>query len=295
MTVVRAAFVVVAVGLGVYAIARDRDGFVDAVARVGVGRSLAALVLVLLGLWVSAEVWRGAVVAVAGDLGAREARAVFFVSQLGKYVPGGVWTIAAQVDLARRHGLRRSSMGAGALLFLAFHLATGVVLAAVLLPVGAPQLVTEHPWVLALAVLGMLGLVPAVLNRAIELGLRLLRREHPPVRLTAGQVVRPVAWMVVAWACYGVSTALVAAPLAGGDEVLRLVAAATGGFALAWVAGLLVVPAPAGVGAREVVFVLALAPLLGVTAATSVSILLRVVHTVADLLLAATVGRGARR
>jgi len=48
--------------------------------------------------------------------------------------------------------------------------------------------------------------------------------------------------------------------------------------------------APAGVGAREAVLVLALTPLLGLAAATTVSLLLRVAHTVADMLLALRYG-----
>lgn len=292
MTLVRAAFVVVAVGLGIYAVARDLDGFLDAVGRVGAVRTLLALALVLVGLSASAEVWRQVVTALAGDLSPRAARSVFFVSQLGKYVPGGVWTIAAQIDLATRHGLRRSSMGAGALLFLAVHLATGLLVAGLTLPVGAPELVRDHRWALALVVVaGVVGLLPVVLNRASDLGLRLLRRTHPPVRLPTPRVVLAAAWMAVVWACFGLATTIVAIPLLADGGAGTLAAAATGGFAIAWVVGVLVIPAPAGVGAREVAFVLVLSPLLGVTAATSVAILLRVIHTIADLSLAALTTR----
>jgi len=49
--------------------------------------------------------------------------------------------------------------------------------------------------------------------------------------------------------------------------------------------GLVVFIAPAGMGAREAVLILALTPLVGVAAATTISLILRVGHTLADVLL----------
>lgn len=297
LTAVRAGFVLAAVGLGVAAIARDLDGFRAALATIGASRAAAALALVVVGLLVSAEVWRTSVVPVTGALTRPASRAIFFVSQLGKYIPGGLWTIAAQVDLARRYGLRRSAMGVGALLYLGFHVATGVVVAAVLVPLGTPGLLREQAWVPVVGVLSVIGLLPPVLDRVVRLGLKVLRQPPLPAPLTARDIARPVGWLVVVWAAFGLATYVVAAPLvaaepaaagsAVGGPAATLLVLSVGGFALAWVVGVLVLPAPAGVGAREVALVLALAPVLSVTQATSVAVVLRVAHAVADLGLAA--------
>jgi uncharacterized membrane protein YbhN (UPF0104 family) len=67
-----------------------------------------------------------------------------------------------------------------------------------------------------------------------------------------------------------------------------------GAFALAWVAGLLVLIAPAGLGAREVVLVLVFAPMVGAAAATSVALLLRVCHVLVDVVLALGFAAGRR-
>jgi glycosyltransferase 2 family protein len=283
----RVGFVVLAAALCVYAIARDVDGFRAALGDVGPTRAVLSLVFVVLGLLASAEVWRAAIASVAGTLPHGTARRIFFVTQLGKYIPGGVWTIAAQVGAARRHGLQRANMGIGALLFLAYHLASGVVVAAVLLPLGFPGLLREHPWVLAITAAAVVGVVPPVLSRGIDLGLRVLRRPPLERRLRTADVAPPLAWMLVVWACFGVSSYLVTLPLLQTGGRGELLLAASGAFALAWVVGILVIPAPAGVGAREVVFVLVLAPLLGTTGATSAAVLLRVLHSLADLGLAA--------
>lgn len=295
MALVRAAFVVVAAGLGVYAVARDLDGFLAAVTTIGPGRSAVAVALVVLGLVLSAEVWRTSVIPVAGHLDRSAAQAVFFVSQLGKYIPGGVWTIAAQVDMARRHGLRRAAMGVGALLFIGFHVATGIVVAALLLPLGTPDLLREQPWVLAVTALPLLGLLPPVLNTGIGVGLRLVRQPALPRPLRGRELLRPLGWLLPVWTVFGLATYVVAQPLLDRGDRLTLLLLSVGGFALAWVVGVLVIPAPAGVGARELALVFALSPMLTVTQATSVAVILRVAHTTSDLALAAlsrVLGRG---
>jgi glycosyltransferase 2 family protein len=290
MPLVRAAFVFGAILLAVFAITRDADGFRQALAGVGSTRAVTAFLLVVGGLIVSSEVWRLAVVAVAGRLDPPEARQVFFVSQLGKYVPGAVWTIAAQVEMARRHGLSRPAMGVGALLFLGYHLVSGMVVAAVILPIGSPELIVRYPWVLALTMIAVVSVLPPVLGWIIDRSLALLRQ--PPLHRTlrGADVIPPLAWMLVVWACFGLATYVVSEPLRlGATSMPTLLLASIGGFAIAWVVGVLVLPAPAGVGPREVAFVVVLAPLLGLTAATSVAVLLRVVHTAADLGLAGAV------
>ena len=66
--------------------------------------------------------------------------------------------------------------------------------------------------------------------------------------------------MVLAWACYGGSLLVLALPLGGGPDEVRLT---VGTYAIAWVAGFAAVAAPVGIGAREVVLTLLLGPALG--------------------------------
>ncbi|MBS3940669.1 MAG: flippase-like domain-containing protein [Actinobacteria bacterium] len=282
----RVALVAVAFALGAFAVARDLDGFVAAVRSIGFGRAFAGFALVVVGLLVSGEVWRACVAATAGRLSSPAGRRVFFVTQLGKYLPGAVWPVLAQIEAARRHGLIASRMAIGSLLFLALHLLTGLLVAAGLLPWASTDLLARYPWVFALVPVMALGLAPPVLGRAVTFGLRLLRRPPLPTPLTLGDIALPSGLLLVTWSFYGAGAAVVAAPLQTDGGSWPLFAAVTGGFALAWAVGVLFLPAPAGVGAREVVLVLALAPMVGTTSATSIAIVLRVIHTAGDLALA---------
>jgi uncharacterized membrane protein YbhN (UPF0104 family) len=152
----------------------------------------------------------------------------------------------------------------------------------------------------ALAVPGDLGALPyaAVVVGAAALAPPLLRRladrsagNGVRSRIGAAQLAWSVALMAVVWACYGASLLLLVPGSAGGPPGAVGAAAA---FALAHAVGVLVVLAPAGVGAREGVLVALLAPALGVPGAAAVALLSRVVHALADFLVAGAAAAWAR-
>jgi hypothetical protein len=88
--------------------------------------------------------------------------------------------------------------------------------------------------------------------------------------------------MAVAWSAYACALVL----LAPGRQWSAVVGLG-GAFAAAYAVGVVVILAPAGLGAREGVFVLLAEPVVGIPAAAALALLARLVHTVADLLLAA--------
>lgn len=272
--------------LAVVGVSRDAQGFWGALATIGAGSALMALVCILLGLVASAESWHAAVDGAEVSMQSKRAYRVFFATQLGKYIPGGVWTVAGQLDAAHRGGHSRSRMAVGAVQFLAIHLLVGLVVAGLLLPVGTSSDVGSYLWLTVLVPLLLVLLHPRVMSRIVDLALRALKRPSPPLNVRWVDVARPLAWSVVSWALIGGGAAAVAAPLASSGPRIDVAAAAAGAFALGWAAGLLVVPAPAGIGPRDVVIFLALAPSLGESGALSLAVVLRVLHTVGDFGLA---------
>ena len=292
-TLLRVLLLVAAISLGVYAVVRDAAGFAAALGQIGLPRVALAFVLVLVGLRMTAEVWRRLLDVLVGGLGGRVQRRIFFVSQLGKYLPGGVWTLAAQVDRAGAYGVSKSQMGIAGLAFIGFHLVTGVFVAAISLVVvgtdlaeGAPAVA---PWAVVLLALVLVAtLVPSLVQRVLDTGLRVLRRPAVSYELSGSDVAVICSWLLGTWLAYGAAVWLVLVPLLDDASALpeRFVLA-TGAWAAAWVIGVVVIPAPAGVGPRELVLFWALAPVTGATEAVSIAIVLRVLHTFGDLVLAA--------
>lgn len=87
------------------------------------------------------------------------------------------------------------------------------------------------------------------------------RRDPVELELTGAALRGSLGWPVVSWIFLGLQCwALVVA--LGGPALMSL-AASIGGFALAYAAGTLFVPAPAGAGVREAVLGLALVNVIG--------------------------------
>lgn len=288
--VVGIAFVLVIVVVAAWALWDELPSVWRAMLRVGWWRVLLAVVSATAGLLATAEVWRHCLAALGARVRPAAARRIFFPAQAGKYLPGSVWPFIAQVRYARLYDVRPSLALLAGTVFLVVHLVTSVLVSALLL-VSQPTLFDRFGW------FGLAGLASLVLlhPRLQAFLVRKLSRRSDvrPPNLGWRDVGRPLAWMVPAWACYGLSGWLLAGPLGGYTPVVFVMS--TGAFALGWLVGLLVVFAPAGVGAREAALVLAFTPALGIAGATTVALLLRVVHTAADVGLGLRYGLHARK
>jgi hypothetical protein len=282
-TALRVAFLVIAVVVIVLTVRRQGAGLGDAVARTGVAAALESLLAVLAGLFASAMVWRALLTDLGTRLPLRTALHVFFLGQLGKYLPGSVFAVAAQMELGRSQGVPRSRVGAASLMFMGVLVAAGLLVASVALPLTSPDALHHYFWVLAVLPVGLVCLAPPVLTRVVAAGLRVLRRDPLDRPLSWRGVGTAVAWALAMWAAYGIHVLLLLLPQhTTGSASLPLLS--LGAYALAWTVGFLFLLAPAGALLRETVLVLSLAPVLHGAPATGVAVVSRGVMTLGDLL-----------
>jgi uncharacterized membrane protein YbhN (UPF0104 family) len=294
-TAVRVAFVLVAVALGAYAVADQwsqvRAGFAD----FGVGAIIGSFALVLLSLAASLQVWRSLLTAAGSRVPLGPASRIFFVGQIGKYLPGAVWPVLAQMELGQAQRVPRRRSATVAVVTMLVSLTAGLLTAAAATVAGLTGSATGgYGWAFLAVPVLLVGLHPRVLNPVIDRLLRLARRPPQEEPLTVRAIGAATLWSVTYWVLSGVSVWVLTARLGAGDG--RAFLLATGGYAFAWCAGFLVVLAPAGAGVREVVLVASLSPVLSVGKATAVALASRLLSTVGDLLtagLAAWLGRGA--
>ena len=260
--------------------------------RLDPGLFAVATVLLALSYGLVALLWGLALRRYAGTRTSAGAR-IWFLSNLARYVPGNIWSYVGAVELARREGVaRRVTL---AVMALTQVLSVGVAVAA-----GLPVLLAERarlgrPALLGAVVVAALGGLAVLFRGRL---LELARRRMPgfdPGELTpsAGTVAWLVAGYAVYWAVTGLAfAALVAAlhPLAAGD--IPLVVAA---YAAAYAAGFLALLTPAGLGVREGVLVVALAPVLPAGPALVVALVSRVWMMLVELAGAAVAHLVARR
>lgn len=270
-----------------------RAGAVD----LSAGALTAAAALALGSLACSLLTWRATLAGLGTELPVRIAARIFFVGQLGKYVPGSLWPVVAQMELGSRYGLDRTVVGAASLLQLAIGVPGALLLGGLAVPALLSAGAGAYGLLLLGAPLAAVLLAPPVLGPLVDRGLRLLKRSPLPQRLSGWAVLRIAALSAMANVLLGAQAYVLARDLgATADHLLPVV---VGAFVLATVAGLLALPVPAGAGVREAVLVAALSPVLPLGLALLLALVSRAVLTLADLAVAgaaaASLAKGSSR
>lgn len=215
---------------------------------------------------------------------ARAAR-VWCVSNLARYMPGKIWQIAGMAGLAKRAGVSPWAAAGSAVIVQLVSVATGALITGL----AAPQW-KEHP--LAVAACGVVAASAAAVL-AWERGTNLLARwmgamlgrqiELAPVG--KGALALSAGVTALAWAAQGLALYLCAVGLIGPTTlgVWSAIGIFTGGA----LAGLMAVFSPGGLGVREMVLGLWLAPFMGPRRAIIVLVGSRLLLTVTELVAAA--------
>ncbi|MEU1384391.1 MULTISPECIES: lysylphosphatidylglycerol synthase domain-containing protein [unclassified Nonomuraea] len=277
----RLGFLAVALAFGAWAVARQWDAVVAGFARLSwpaLAGSLVAVVAALLGAMLT---WRTLLADLGSPLPLRPAAKVFFVGQLGKYIPGAVWPVLAQMEMGRDLGVPRPRSAAAFFLMMPVQIASGLLVTLVTL--GWQR----FGWVLLFIPLLLVLLEPKVVNGVIGFGLRKLGREPLERPLTRRGMLTALGWALAGWTAYGVHFYFVA-PQGG-------LLFAVGAFALSWCLGIVTFVVPAGAGVRELAMVAVLAPVLDSGAAIAVALCSRIVIIIGDLICAGLAGMAARR
>lgn len=288
----RWAFVAIAAGLLAWALVRYRGAIADSWASIGAFAFLASGAAALVALGANALSWRAVMRALGLRSTRREAAQVFFVSQAGKYVPGAVWPVVAQVAFARDHGVDRARAVVGSLGAMVVGVVTAGVIGAVGTTVFVPGAFEAYWWVLPIAAALAIVLTPAVLRRIVAWAMKMHGGEGEAPEIAGRDLAAAILWSAGMWLLLGVHAWILLRSVAPGPSVSWPLATAV--MALAWLVGFVVVLAPAGAGAREAAFVLLLGAVATTPQALGFALASRVLMTLADA-VALVIGLALRR
>lgn len=229
---------------------------------------LGATLLVLATYGLLIQLWRRVLRLWSSSLSFGDAVRIWTVSNLGRYVPLRVAQIAAMAVMARERGVSPVAATGSALINTLLNIVAGLAVAAAAggadllgaversLTGGSGDgagLAVRGAAVIVLAAAGVLLLLPWVLPAIARLASRLLRRDVAVPPLPPGVVWLTAAGNVAAWIAYGLAFHLF---------VLGTVASAAGApltaiavYSASYIAGYLFLPAPGGLGVRELVMV----------------------------------------
>lgn len=234
----------------------------------------ASVALLMLHAASALTIWRQLLIAVGARLTWRQAADSFLPSLLARYVPGKIWANAARLALAARAGVALGT-STGAILWETL-IALGTASVVAIVGLSQRSLAVEAPfpaddsfstgdapfqWAafLFIGTLVAWGAV-ALLARSTH-GAALLHRfgGTDPVRRPAA-LVPAVVTSGVGWLIYGAAHLCIALSLSPLNPLSYAVLA--GAVALAWAGGYLAVVMPVGLGVRDALLIVLLAPML---------------------------------
>ena len=235
-----------------------------------------AELLVVVGL---AGAGRGWVCLFEGRGSNRDLTQAFYLSQLGKYVPGAIWQAVGQVGLS--HSADVSLVQAATAFPL--HALTQVAAGGT---VGALIGLYLPPGERLLPLLGLLLLFPlrrVWMARALRSITDVFKKGYAANLPSQRAILRSYVWGIWTLLWNGTAFALLASSL----DAARPATAAVPAFAAAWTIGFLAVPFPSGIGIREAVLMTALSSPAGVGPLMVASIVHRLLTMIGELLMIA--------
>ncbi|TDT33363.1 lysylphosphatidylglycerol synthase domain-containing protein [Naumannella halotolerans] len=282
---VRAAFLLLVLGLAGWALATRWEQFTAAVVQLPPSLVVGALVLTFVYVFCMMCAWRVLLAGMGAPTRLADITVIYGIGQLGKYLPGGVWNILAAAELGADRQIPRRTSAAAMATATVMSLVTALAVGCLTFIFAPSELLQDWGWVAWFIIPFSICLLPPVFNWLLRFAFRLARME-PPQPISWGKLGLATLLSLAGWVACGLQLFVVGVGLGIGLD-LQSVITTIGVGALAWAAGLLFIPAPAGAGIREGVIEIALTGALAPGALGALWLLTRVLFVLADLGFAA--------
>jgi hypothetical protein len=213
----------------------------------------------------------------------RNAYRGYFVAQLSKYLPGGLWIVPGRALVLKQLGIDMVSSSVGIIIELCLLLASGTMMSLPYFLFDKAETVSRI-WALGALLIPtvLFGLHPRVFNPVLGWLMARVGYADVAVNLTSRRLMSILLIDVVFWLAAGVGFFLLVSSVRAMPLKLWLVLPSV--FSMAWVVGFLAFLTPSGLGVREGALALLLAPLVPAPLPVVVALLARLWWTVAELI-----------
>ena len=163
----------------------------------------AATGIVLVTYLLLIETWRHVIIAAGEKLPRADAARIWFVSNLGKYVPGKVWSIAAMTMMARESRVSPLTAAGSSILMQLVTVAAGI---GVVLVTGASAV--DHPQLAiaaAVAIVALLAATPSLMPMAGRTVSSLTGKRFDLPAIPARVVWLAILSSIISWITYGIA------------------------------------------------------------------------------------------
>lgn len=242
---------------------------------------------VLAFLWLL-KIWRWILRRTGSSISFRKLFRAWFISNLGKYVPGKVWQFLGMLLLLEKEGVPKKNTFSTGVLGQTLSVISGLFITLIFLGSEVySKILSKNPALMTVVIIfftGILTLIfyPKLLERIINFGLRVLKKDQILLDLKSKNVFLYFVSYSLAWLLFGLAFTIFIKAFTSAS--LELYPGLTGAFAFSFNIGFLALFAPGGIGVREGVLVLLLEAFFPTPVAILISILSRLWISVVELL-----------
>lgn len=211
----------------------------------------------------------------------------YFIAQISKYLPGGVWIVPGRIIVFSQYNISKTEIGFGLGVELFFLVIAGLINSLPYFILGY-EISFQHMAILSVSV--VFFLVVLIRFRNSSFFLNFISEKKWFRRLKSKEIRRHVSYVLfidlLFWVCMGIGFYFLVASLypVGWGRIIIVSAA----FSLAWVAGFLAFMTPSGLGVREGVLLILLAPFLPAPLPAAISLVARIWWLFGDIMMALT-------
>jgi uncharacterized membrane protein YbhN (UPF0104 family) len=212
---------------------------------------------------------------------------IWFVSNIGKYLPGKIWTVVGMIYLLEKEGVPKRNGLATSILGQALSVLSAFILSFILLGFTLyEKIFSKNPVVFFLAILFSIAVLiivayPRLLEISINLGLSLVKKERINLELKSRDLLLYLGYYTFSWFLFGLAFMVFIKSIS--QVPWNLYFNLTGAFAFSLTIGFLAVFVPGGLGVREGILVLLLSLYFPLPVATLISIFSRLYISIVEL------------
>jgi hypothetical protein len=209
---------------------------------------------------------------------------IMFYSQLGKYLPGKIWTFTGRMYFCQKVGIPNSKTFISMVLELALTVLSGILIFLISLLFSSRFKMDINPFLLiVVAILIITVIHPKILVRIINFFLRLLKKQPIKIDLDFSQILIMTAYYCIIWFCFGIAFYfLINSVTFIPPSKIPII---TGSFAISSTIGVMALFAPAGLGVREAILAVLLNNFFPISLAILLSLLSRIWVSIGELVM----------
>lgn len=229
-------------------------------------------------------IWRYVLAKLGSTLPFKTSWRIWFLSNLGRYVPGKVWQIMGMVYLCEKENVPKIRTFTAVVLGLSLFSLSGLALMYIYMLFGGAVQFEEYRYVFLFFIpCGLVVMYPSIFEGILNFLLRLVKKEQVEIRVRFKTMLLLFLLYFLVWIVYGIAFFFFVNSVY--PVSFRHLPALVCIFSASYVIGLLAIFVPAGIGVREgllTTFLILLIPDMEYFA-TVVALLARLWFTAAEL------------